>query len=67
MLPTMSSMDLRGTANELRGKMLRGEVTFDEAIATLKPLVAEADKRGAVIAKEFGKRYKKINMSALLR
>lgn len=60
-------MNLRDTANEIRGKMLRGEVTFDEAVATLKPLVAEADKRGAVIAKQFGKRYKKISISALLR
>lgn len=63
----ISMTNLRDKANELRGKMLRGEVTYDEALATLRPLVAAADKRGAEIAKEFGKRYKKISISALLR
>lgn len=60
-------MNLRDEANNIRGRMLRGEITFDEAVATLKPLVADADKRGAEIAKEHGRRYKKISMSALLR
>ncbi len=60
-------MNLRDTANKLRGQMLRGEITLDEAKVVLAPLVTEADKRGAELAKQHGVRYKKISMAALLR
>lgn len=60
-------MNLRDTANLVRGQMLRGELTYDDAVATLAPLVVEADKRGAELAKKHGMRYKKISVAALLR
>lgn len=60
-------MNLRDTANRLRGMLLRGEITYKEAITALRPVVAEADKKGAAIAKQYGKRYKKISINSLLR
>ena len=47
-------MDLRET---IKGKAKRNELTYDEAMALLEPVLKEQDRRAAIIAKKHNKKY----------
>lgn len=60
-------MDYRAQIQAIRARFLRGEITFDEAKAEVEPLLAEMNKKGAAIAKKFGKKYKKLTFGYVFR
>lgn len=57
-------MDLRET---IKGKAKRNELTYDEAMALLEPVLKEQDRRAAVIAKKHNKKYSPQSRVGVLR
>jgi hypothetical protein len=52
---------------DLRGKLLTGQITYDEAIELAKPVLDEMNAKGEMIAKKHGKKYRKITHITVLR
>ena len=52
---------------DLRGKLLTGQVTYDEAIKIAQPVLDEMNKKGEMIAKKHGKKYRKITYISVFR
>jgi hypothetical protein len=51
----------------LRGKLLTGQVTYDQAIELAQPVLDEMNKKGETIAKKYGRKYRKISYVSVLR
>lgn len=60
-------MEYRAKLQFIKGKMLRGEISYDEAKAEANPIIKEMNERSAVIAKEFGQRHKPFSFNYLMR
>jgi hypothetical protein len=52
---------------DLRGKLLTGMVTYDQAIEIAQPVLNEMNAKGEMIAKKHGKKYRKISYVSVLR
>jgi hypothetical protein len=52
---------------DLRGKLLTGQVTYDQAIEIAQSVLDEMNKKGEVIAKKYGRKYRKISYVSVLR
>ena len=52
---------------DLRGKMLSGQVTYDEARKLAFPVINEMNEAAAMIAKKFHKKPIKFNFAHLTR
>lgn len=51
----------------LRGKLLIGQITYDQAIEMAKPVLDEMNTKGEAIAKKYGRKYRKISYVSVLR
>ncbi len=60
-------MDYRGEILSIRSDYLRGKITLDEAKKLVEPLLVTMNEKGARIAKEFGKKYKKLTFNYVFR
>jgi hypothetical protein len=52
---------------DLRGRLLTSQVTYDQAIEIAQPVLDEMNKKGEVIAKKYGRKYRKISYVSVLR
>ena len=52
---------------DLRGKLLTSQITYDQALELAKPILVEMNKKGEIIAKKHGKKYRKISPRMILR
>ena len=57
-------MDLRET---IKGKAKRNELTYDEAMALVEPVLKEQDRRASIIAKKHNKKYSPQSRVGVLR
>lgn len=53
--------------NDLRYRLLNGEITYEQARAEAQPIIDRMNARGAEIARESGMRFKPLNFSYLMR
>ncbi len=60
-------MDYRQQILEIRSDYLRGKMTLNEARAKVEPLLAEMNKKGEMVAKEFGKKFRKLTFGYVFR
>lgn len=61
-----------GTQNRMRIEDIRfrlqtGEISYEQAKAEAKPIIAKMNARGAEIARESGFRYKPLSFTGLMR
>ena len=52
---------------DLRGKLITGQVTYDEAKELAKPILEEMNIQGAMIAKKHGKHFTKFSYEKIMR
>jgi histidinol dehydrogenase len=57
----------RNALEEIKARMLAGEITPDEAKAEAQPIIDAINARGAEIAKEYGRKFKKLTFAYLMR
>ncbi len=61
-------MDYRTQIEQIKGLYQHGDITIEQAEAMVEPLLVEMNKKGAAIAKEFGKKnYKKLTFGYVFR
>lgn len=60
-------MEYRTQIQKIRGAYQRGEITLEQAQSYVEPLLKEMNRKGEVIAKKFGKKYKKLTFSYVFR
>ena len=60
-------MENRLKIGQIKGRYLRDEITYEQAQAEVEPLLVEMNIKGAKIAKEFGKNYKKLTFGYVFR
>ena len=60
-------MNYRSQILKIRSDYLHGKITIDQAKELVQPLLDEMNKKGEVIAKEHGKRYKKLTFGYVFR
>ena len=60
-------MDYRATIQNIRGEFLRGKLTLQQAEDKVAPLLVEMNIKGKVVAKKFGKNYKKLTFGYVFR
>jgi hypothetical protein len=63
----MESNDYRDKISKIRVSFMNGNITLEEAKDRVSPLLLEMNKIGAVIAKQFNKKYKKLTFSYVFR
>jgi hypothetical protein len=52
---------------DLRGKLITGQVTYDEAKELAKPVLDEMNVQGTMIAKKHGKHFTKFSYEKIMR
>ena len=57
----------RDTITDIRGRMLRGVITYEEAQAEAKPVIDAMNKRSAEIAKENDDKFRPLSFKSLMR
>ena len=57
----------RAEIAEIRAKLLRGVITYDEAQDLAESCIQRMNRRGAEIAKEHGIKFKPLSFRALMR
>ena len=60
-------MNYRQQILSIRSDYLRGHITFDRAKALILPLLADMNKRGAIIARRHGQKFVTIRFSTVFR
>lgn len=60
-------MNLKNEALKAKTLLNQGQITYDQAREMLKPHVEEAERRGAIIARQFKKKPPKFSITSLLR
>lgn len=63
----MTGQDYQNKINQIRGKMLRGELTYDEAKKEAQPIIDDMNKIGREIAAKYGKRHSNFTFAYLMR
>lgn len=63
----MTGQEYQTKINQIRGKMLRGELTYDEAKKEAQPIIDEMNKIGREIAAKYGKRHSNFTFAYLMR
>lgn len=60
-------MDYRTQIKLIRAEYQQGVITLEKAEELVIPLLVEMNKKGAKIAKKFGKNYKKLTFGYVFR
>jgi hypothetical protein len=60
-------MDDRAKIFNIRGRLLTGALTYDEAKAEVSPIIEAMNKRARDIARKHGKRFIGFTFSGLMR
>lgn len=63
----MTKFNILEIAREIKGRMMAGEITYDEAVEMLQDPIKEANKRAKKVAITFGRRPPVITAQKLLR
>lgn len=63
----MTGQDYRNIIGQIRGDMLKGIISYDEAKEKAKPYIDEMNKKAKEIAKKYNMRFKKFTFSELMR
>ena len=63
----MTGHEYRAKLGQIKGKMLRGELTYDEAKKEAQPIIDEMNKLGREIAAKYGKRHTNFTFGYLMR
>ena len=64
---TNNALDNRQKIQDIRRRMLSGEITYDQAKAEAQPIIDQINATGAAIAKKYGKRATKLQFAAIMR
>lgn len=64
---TSQAHENRAKIAEIRMKLLRGVITYEEARKDAEPYLQHMNRRGAEIAKEYGCKFKPVTFAALMR
>lgn len=51
----------------LKGKLLSGQVTYEQSIELAKPVLDKMNKKGMEIAKKHNRKYRKLTYISVLR
>ena len=60
-------MENRAIIETIRGQYQNGQITLDQAKSLIQPILDEANKKGAVVAKRFGRRFYKLTFNYVFR
>jgi hypothetical protein len=66
-LSEMKGYELREAGDHIKAQYRAGQLTYDTATEALNVILAEANKRGAEIAKKHGKRHYPVSAKSELR
>jgi polyhydroxyalkanoate synthesis regulator phasin len=61
------AVDNQAKIQDIRKRMLSGEITYDEAKAEADPIIDEIYERAKVIAKKYNQRATRLSFAALMR
>lgn len=60
-------MEYRSKIQNIKSEYLKGHITFEKAKSDVELLLVEMNKKGADVAKKFGKNYKKLTFTYVFR
>lgn len=63
----MNGQILRDKIQSIRIKMLKGQISYDEAKKEARPVIDEINRLAAEIAKKYNKKPQKFNFTELMR
>lgn len=66
-MPPKLNMDYREQIQTIRSDYLRGKISLDDAKGAVQPLLDVMNKKGEVVAKQHGKRFKKLTFGYVFR
>ena len=66
-METESKTDYRAKLHEIRGRMLIGALTVEEAKEEAQPFIDEMNAKARIIAEEYGRRHKNFTFGYLMR
>ena len=64
---SITTMDYREQIEKIRQDYLRARISHETAKERVELLLVEMNKKGALVAKEFGKKYKKLTFGYVFR
>ena len=63
----MTGQEFRDKISEIRGEMLSGKITYDEARIKAQPIIDEMNKIGREISAKYGKKHHDFSFASLMR
>ncbi len=60
-------MEYRIKIEQIKAQYLQGKISYDEAKSQVEALLIPMNKKGAEIAKKYGKHYKKLTFGYVFR
>jgi uncharacterized protein YuzE len=60
-------MENRIKIGQIRGMYLKGSITLEKAEELVGDLLVDINKKGEAVAKEYGKKYKKLTFNYVFR
>lgn len=63
----MTAQELRDRIDEIRGALVHGELSYDEAQVKARPIIDEMNRRGQEVAKKYGKSFRPFTFASLMR
>lgn len=63
----MTGQDYQNKLNLIKAKMMRGDLTYDEAKKEAQPIIDEMNKIGREIAAKYGRRHSNFTFAYLMR
>lgn len=66
-LTKLEGHELAALTNRIRGKMLKGIISYDEAKVEAKPVIDEMNARAKVVAKKYNQRAPVFTFASIMR
>jgi len=63
----MTGQDYRNQIDHIRGQLLSGRISYDEAKATAQPIINQMNEIGRKIAAKYGKKHHDFTFATLMR
>ncbi|MBR5202372.1 MAG: hypothetical protein IKW45_03820 [Clostridia bacterium] len=63
----MANVDFKNKINEIKFKLMTGQLSYYQAKELAQPIIDEMNERGKIIAKKYNQRFKPFTFASLMR